>query len=484
MIRRSFLFSFAQSYSSQMVRIVSLVLLARLLSPDDFGVFASGQAIMMLILVVAEFGLTKYLIQETALTPERERTALGLSLLVSLACAACVYLTAAFGVGLVWDRPLATTVAILAVCLLVQPLTLPIMAMTQRQMRFDTLFYIGTFKTLMNVAVSVILAWQGFGYLSLACGMAAEHLSGAVCALLLLKRYPVRRPSLSRWREVFRFGRLATGMGILHEFGNTSTLVAGQVFLGYAAVGLLNRAQAVNTLFDKVILQAVTPVILPALGAATREGRDLKPLYTTKLAFLSAACWPFFLFVFLFAEPLVGVLLGHQWDEAVPVVRILSGVGLFMPFTHLSIQFVIVLGTLDVWLRRLAWSQLVRLALCIGAAQVSLSWLAATLVVDWGIKAWIMQRPIKLKLDFTLADLGRAIGPSLAMTAACGTAMLAVLALMPAGQDWSLVLVGAGVWCLTWLGSALLVHDRIRGEVLHLLGAARRRLTRSGTATA
>ncbi|QJE73737.1 oligosaccharide flippase family protein [Aerophototrophica crusticola] len=478
MIRRSFFFSFAQKYSQLAFRTISLVVLARLLTPEDFGVFATGQAIIHFITVLAEFGMTRYLIQEKDLTPEREGTVLGISLIATLLTCIGVYLAVGFYRGDFWDDQMAMVVGILGLNLVLQPVSLPAMAMLQREMRFDTLFYVGLFKAAANVGVAILLAWMGYGFLALAWGLAAEQFVATLFAVGVLRRYPLRRPTLKAWREVFNFGKLITGIGLLHEFGLMSTMVVGGKFLGDAAVGLLSRGQAITSMFDRIILQAVSPVILPALSKAAREGRDLKPLYMTKLAFLSVAAWPFFLFVALFAEPLVHVVLGDKWAEAVPVVRILAASGVFLPFIHLSIQFIIICGTLDVFMRRLAVAEGLRLCLTIGLAQISLTWLAAGLIVDAAVKAYVMQKPIKMKLGYRRAEVWGAMWPSLVVTALCGVAMLPVAYGLAQHGDWVRLVAGAGACGAAWVGAALLVHPQVKGELVHLVGAVRRRLSR------
>jgi O-antigen/teichoic acid export membrane protein len=92
-------------------------------------------------------------------------------------------------------------------------------------------------------------------------------------------------------------------------------------------------------IFDKALMDAVTPVVLPALSAAQRAGRPLGPAYLRQVACLAAVAWPFFGALAWLAGPAVRLLLGPDWDAVAPIVRWLSIAGLFLPLSALVLPY-------------------------------------------------------------------------------------------------------------------------------------------------
>jgi O-antigen/teichoic acid export membrane protein len=99
-------------------------------------------------------------------------------------------------------------------------------------------------------------------------------------------------------------------------------LILGRI-LNFNAVGLYGRAAGATQLFDRLFLGVLNPVIMPAVAAQTRAGADLRSLYLQAIELLTAAQWPFLMFMALMAEPIVRIWFGTGWIEVVPLVRML-----------------------------------------------------------------------------------------------------------------------------------------------------------------
>lgn len=144
--------------------------------------------------------------------------------------------------------------------------------------------------------------------------------------------------------------------------------------LGVRPLGLYNRSNAVYSIPDRTLFEAINPVILPALSKALRDGTSASRVYLDKVDYLAAVCWPAFGAMALLAEPIVAVLLGSQWDDAVGPVRILALAGVFWPFTKMSLKLFVAMDRIDIHLRVQAMTTA---AIVIGAGIGSFSSLEA-----------------------------------------------------------------------------------------------------------
>lgn len=480
--RRSLLLSFMGRYGAMPLRLAAMLALARLLTPEEFGAYASALAVVQLCAVLTDIGATQYLVQAPAAANEpARRAAFGLGL--ALGGGAAVPLLA---IGLLappaWlDSGVGTTLAVFSLTLLLQPAVAVLSAGLHRELRFGPIAVAGVAGAATLAGGSVALAALGFGPVGLAIAGVAELLVVAT-VLRLHGRAVLPRPSLRGWRPVFGFGWVWGAIGGLRQGADAVSRLLVGTALGLGPLGLLSRAQAVTQIFDKALLDAVSPVVLPALAAAQRAGRPIGPVYLRQVACFAAVAWPFFGALALLAEPFIRLLLGPGWDGAVPIVRWLCLAGLFLPLSGLVLPYLIAVGRLRAWLPAQVAIQAGRVALVALAATVFLSieLVAVALAAEGAAKALAAQRLLgrylELKAGATARVLLRSALPSLTALGA----VLAVVAL-PVLRDappWMLLSAAALAALPVWLLALIAVRHPLHEEIARLRAGLLARLER------
>ncbi len=465
--RRSLLLSLLGRYGAAPLRLAAMVALARLLGPEEFGAYAAALAAVQLAGVVADFGATQYLVQARTVTEGDRRAAFGLAL--TLGTCACALLAA---IGLFapasWIAPqVGTTLAVAALGLLVQPAVAVLSAGLQRELRFGPIALSGVVGAAVLAGGSVALAMLGFGAASIAI---AGVLELVVVAAMLLRHGALPRPSPSGWRPVFAFGWAWSAIGGMRQAGDALSRLLVGTLMGLGPLGLLTRAQAVVQIFDKALMDAVTPVVLPALSAAQRAGRPLGPAYLRQVACLAAVAWPFFGALAWLAGPAVRLLLGPDWDAVAPIVRWLSIAGLFLPLSALVLPYLVAVGRLRSWLPVQAGMQLGRLGLTVPAAFLSLELVAAIVALEAAVKGAAAQVLLLPHLQVRRAEvfgvLARSLPPALGVLGAIGLVQ-AVPAIAAAGP--AVILAAAGLAALpAWLIALRLARHPLHDEILRL----------------
>lgn len=476
--RTAIVFSFASRYSTMGLRAAGLVVLARLLNPDEIGVFVTATAVTSLLFAFAEFGLHNYLIQVPRLTRSVVRAAVGLSLALSGAALALLAAAVILAPDTLFDPRLKTAALLVSTATAMQPLTLPITAKLQRDMRFDRLFAIEFGRTVVQVGTAVGLALFGFGFLSLAWAAFAEGIAAGLLAVLLGSRGRFVMPGLSGWGPVLRFGGAFAGVGALDRAAEAGSMALIGWRLGYGAAGLLNRAQVVTGLLDKMFTQALTPVVLPILSQAVRRDGDLKRLYIAKVSYLTAIQWPFFAVLGLLAGPVVHLMLGPTWSEAVPVVQVLALSGLFLPFSNLSLKFFVALGDLRSFVGVQAWTAAARLAAVAALTLVSLPAAAFAFVLSGAVRAALIAGPLKRRLGCRWDELAACAGRAAIITVLAGAGPAAVLSLAGGLAPVPLLALSGAAAAAGWVAGVALTGHVILGDLAHAVGAVRGRAPR------
>lgn len=406
--RRSFVYSFSEKYTLLVLNTIGTMVLARWLSPADVGVYAVGAVLVGLVQVLRDFGVGAYLIQEKDLDAPKLRAALGVSMLIAWTLAALVLAGSYPAAWFYHDPRLRTVLQLLAINFLLIPFSAVVLPCLRRQMRFSAIFAINVSQCAAQLLCSVVLAIQGWGYLSLALGAVA----GAVATLLAtLYCRPADLPWLPAWRgapKVFRFGLVSTAGTLIDEAGVAAPdLIIGKM-TGLADVAIYSKAMGVINVFNQLVTAAVSPVIFPLFSAQVRNGQDLRQAYLTTVSYMTALAWPFFVGVALFAQPLVRLLYGQQWDAAAPVIRLICiGSAVYSMFSMARYLFV-AMGEVKVQARLDALAVPVRVAAVLVAAPFGLYWVGWAVVMGALFRSWLTYCCLRQLIGLGWRDLAAA----------------------------------------------------------------------------
>lgn len=471
--RSSFLMSFAEKYTVLLLGVAGSILLSRLMSPAEVGLYALGAVLVALAQVVRDFGVGQYLIQEKILDRPRLRAALAASMLVAWSLALLVWLLS-FPLA-VWYREarLQQVLQLLSINFVLLPFGALTLAMLRRHLRFRAIFAINVSNAAVNLLVAAGLALLGYGALSLVWAALAGNLASLLTGLLLRPRGLPWLPSLKGLRTVLGFGALSTGGGLLDEAGVAAPeLIIGKL-LDLPSLALYGKAQSVLNLFNQAITSAVSPVIFPLFAASEREGGqgNSKALYLRTISYMTVLAWPFFLFLACLALPLVKLLYGAQWTLCAPLIRIMCLPCAIYSMFSMGRYLLVAGGHLRAQVRIDGWSALVKVALVLAAAPFGLMTVAgaAALALLW--RSWLSYRCLRqvhgIDASATLASVRKSLGVCL-LASPAPLAMLWLPADLPA--LWCLLaLAAAGLLSLLcWLGAIVWLQHELKGELLLL----------------
>lgn len=425
-LRRSLAYSFGQTYGGYVLGLVGTIVLSRLLTPSEFGVFSVGASIVMLVNAIRDFGIGTFLVQDHALTQERVRSAFTIAFGIAAVCATGLALGAVPISAFYGEAGVAGILFVLAANMPVSILAVPSLSLLRRDLQFDALAAINLSASVVQLAMVVVLALLGFGAMSLAWATLAEGVFRTTAALAWRPVPWAFRPSLAAWRSILAFGGYSSATAIINVFHDTlPKLIIGRI-LGVAPVGLYGRAMMVCALPDRLFISALQPVALPALAEHARAGRDLRTPYLLALTHMSALLWPGLLCLMLLADPIVRLLLGPQWGEVPPLVRIMALGSLSLFPSFMTFPMMVALGRIQdtLWMSVLSLppSILVIFAL----SHLGLEAVAAAQIINAPLQVFVAIVFIRRQLPIAWSDLFDAVRPS-AATAICTGALPALL---------------------------------------------------------
>ncbi len=323
-VRVALLWSLAERYTSLVVTILSTVILARLLTPGQIGIFSMCAAVTAVAGILRDFGVSEYLIQEKELNKEKIRAALGIALLIAWTIGAVIFLSRHLIAGYYREDGIGEVLAVLALNFMLLPFASPSFALLNRDMAFRKVFVVQTTSTLFHAITAVSLAYGGYGFMSLAWAQVAGILTQILILAFIRPDGAFLLPSVKGARTVLQYGSLFAASRLIETFTrNAHEFVIARQF-GFVAVGLFSRSFGLIELFYTNVASAILRVATPAFASDHRAGLNLAASFARGTAIITSIAWPFFGYVALMSAEIVRVLFGTQWDAAAPIATILA----------------------------------------------------------------------------------------------------------------------------------------------------------------
>jgi O-antigen/teichoic acid export membrane protein len=351
-IHRAAFWSMGSQYITFAVQFAVSVIISRFfLDPAEVGLFSIGLTVAMMVSVLQDFGISRFIIGKSELSDDTLRTCSSLSCFFS-ALVATLIIAIAWPAALFYGEPrLFWILTIIACSYAVVPWSVIPVALLMKDMHFDQLFKVNVGGIIANGVTGLTLAFYGFSAESLAWATVAQAITRAGIAQLI-------RPAAIGWpltfkeaRPVIAFGSTSSALAISGAIGVRSPdLIIGRI-LGFASVGLYSRASSLAGQLHTLVLGAMTGIFYPAFAKLRDEGRPFGPHYERVIAAFGAVVWPSMTLLAVAAYPLVNFLYGAKWVTAAPLLTMLAFSEICFIAIPLHVDIPILLGKFKKLLR-------------------------------------------------------------------------------------------------------------------------------------
>jgi O-antigen/teichoic acid export membrane protein len=470
-IRSSLAFSLADSYLGVLLQLASTLIISRILTPTDIGIFSVAAVIASLASTFRDFGVAEYLIQEKELTSQKIRAAFGANIIVSWLMAALLF----GGSGAVADfyrqQGVADVMRIQSVSFLLIPFGAVTMAYFRRELNYRPIFIANLIANVSSFAVAVAGALMGFGYLSLAwSSLVGVMVTVGVSVLMRPADFP-RLPTFTGLGEVARFGKHATGIYLFGQLGKSAPeAILGRV-LNMASVAFFSRANGLIDIFNRTVLRAVEPVCLPYFSKETRMGQEISVGYLKATTLITGIGWPFLVVVGLMAWSATRLLYGPQWIQSVPLAQVLCLAAIVQLPHYLAAEVMIAHGRIDRSNRLQFWLQLMRILGILFVIPFGLAGACWGIVVATLAGAAVSQLFLTRIIGLRLRDAIAACLPSAGVALVSALPALVLTFVFEQGEaNYFALLAGCGLLtAIAWLAALKLFKHPFWAEIAHIL---------------
>ena len=333
-VLEAFRWSVASKVIGQLVSWILSLVVARLLTPGDYGLLAEAGVFIVLLSLVSEFGLGAAVIQQQQmLSGDVLGQVFGLVLLVNLALCVLLVSVSPLVAGFFNEPRLESIIMVLSSQFILMSFFVMPQSLLQRSLRLKEKSLVELFAVLLGGLTSLYLAWNGWGVWSLVWGSLAITLAKAFGMNLVLP--VVLRPTFS-FRGVQRlvtFGGMMTGQRVLWSLYSQSDIFVVAKVLGEELVGIYTMAMHVASLPIQKLNGIINEVAFPAFARIQDDPEKVASHFLKGIRLISVFAFPICWGLSSIAPELVTVVLGTKWQSAAEPVQILA---LIMPLLMVS----------------------------------------------------------------------------------------------------------------------------------------------------
>jgi O-antigen/teichoic acid export membrane protein len=339
---------------SFLLSMAASIVLARLLEPEDFGVYGMALIFAGLANKFGDIGFGLALIQRKEIRDEHISSFFVVNLLLFSALT-IVLISVSPLVGSFFESPLAGRVlSVMALTFLASPFSSIARVLMQRRMLFRGPAIANIVDHVAVASTSVALAWQGQGVWSLVYGQLAGTFSRTLLLLALAGWKPSLRFRAQAIRDLFSFGaNIFVKNLLIYASDKVDILITGKR-LGPGVLALYEKAFGLmDVAVKELAIKIGSGVLFSAFSKLQEDQRRLRAAYMKVVLTLSLVCFPVFFGIFLVAPSLIHVLFGEKWLSSVVPLQILCIAGILRMYLQVTSTAINAMGYVgvEVWIR-------------------------------------------------------------------------------------------------------------------------------------
>ena len=328
-----------------------IIILARLLSPEDFGLVAMVMIFFSVSTTIMEGGLNQALIREKKPNEEDVNTVFTTNLVFAIVLYIILYLLAPYIALFFENKMLTPIVRIMGLSLIFRSFGMAHRSMVVQSLNFKKEFYLVLPAHLFTGLLAIYLAYKGAGVYALVIKYTALAFFTSLI-FIIFSKYPIRLGfSKESFNRFFSFGLNIMLSRLISSIYLNLYRVFIAKFYSAAALGYYKQANNLRKMGSSNIVSAIQKVTYPVLAKLQDNPEKLKNAYRRVIKTTSVIVIPIMVFLFITADVLIPFLLGDQWMLAVPMLKIIVVGGMVFNISLINQNLLKVLGKTRLYLR-------------------------------------------------------------------------------------------------------------------------------------
>ncbi len=320
----------AYRVATRILSFVKIAVLARILTPAQFGIFGIASLVLTLLELLTETGVNIFLIQSKKDISEYINSAWVVSIIRGSIISCLIFLSSPFIIQFFRTPDALSILLLISLVPFLRGFINPAVVGLQKELQFKKEFLYRVTVFFTDASVAIIAALITKSVFSLVYGLIAGVLFEIVLSFLLIKPRPKFSLKDGYFRQIFHSGKWVTAYGIFHYFAQQGDTITVGKLLGTSALGVYDMAYKISILPLSEIGDVVSRVVFPVYAKIEGDRDRLKRAFIKSFTSIIITASILGLFIFLFSRQIILVLLGSNWLMAEPVLQILAIYGVLL----------------------------------------------------------------------------------------------------------------------------------------------------------
>lgn len=349
--KNGLIWSTIERFGTQGIQFIFGIILARLLSPEDYGVIAMPMVFLALAQCFIDSGFSSALIRKPELKEEDLSTAFYFSILVGLFCYGLLFITSPL-IAAFYNTPiLADILKVTALATLLNPLATVQQTLLTRDINFKSQTVISMTGAILSGIVGIWMAYSGYGVWSLVVQQIGAATIRVVLLWLSVKWRPTARWSKESFKYLWGFGSKLLGVSLIDTtYNNIYPLIIGK-FYTPQNLGNYTRAQNFADLPSVNLTGVLQRVTYPVLSTIQNDDERLAHSYRLVLKLTAYCVFPLMIGLAAVADSLIISLLGEKWIGCILFIQLICFAKVLYPIHAINLNLLAVKGRSDLFLR-------------------------------------------------------------------------------------------------------------------------------------
>lgn len=458
---------FGERITAQLISFIVSIVLARLLSPSDYGSIALVMVFISFANVFVSSGFGSALIQKSDVDNLDYSSVFYISIMISMALYLLIFFAAPWIAGFYGLPVMCPALRVLGIRLIIAAANSVQQAYVSRNMMFQRFFWSTLFGTLLSGIVGVFMAYHGAGVWALIAQYMVNTCTDTLVLWFSVRWRPDFACSLKRAKSLISYGwKLLVSALLDTGYNQLRSLIIGKLYTS-EDLAFYNQGDRYPNLIVVNINSSISSVLFPALAKNQSEPQRIKEMTRRAIQVSSYIMWPLMLGLGVVAEPLIRMIITNKWLPCVPFLRVFCFSYGLWPIHTANLQAINAMGRSDLFLKLEAIKK------GLGLAVLLLSVPFGPLAIAWGLvgmgvlSTFINTMPNIRLLDYSYREQLSDLLPPLLLSAVMAL-VIYPLGLLDFTDFWTVVLqVSCGG--ISYLFFSVITKQSVLYYILNLL---------------
>lgn len=446
----NFVWRFSERCGAQLVTFVVTMVLARKITPEEYGLVALITVITGILQVFVDSGFGNALIQKKDADNEDFSTVFYFNVCICLILYGSLYVLSPEIARFYREPELIGAIRVLGTLILISGLKNIQQAYVSKHLMFRKFFWATIIGTICSAVLGIAMAYRGFGYWSLI----AQYLSNAIIDTAILWIVVPWRPqlrfSIKKLKALFSFGwKLLISELLNTGYKNLRQLIIGKIY-SPSDLAYYNKGDKLPNLIVANMNTSINSILFPIMSECQNDRERVRAITRKSIKMCSYILWPIMMGLAVSAEEVISILFSDAWLEAAKYVRILCFSFVFHPLNYANLSALKAVGRSDLYLTLEILKKVVGLAILVFTVPRGVVAIAIGTVIEVLISTIINAYPNKKCLNYTIHEQIRDILPYMLLSMVMA-ALISPIKHLQIGKIYILlvqVVLGIVVYCV------------------------------------